>query len=236
VQLAAKVKNWLIRRKLGDASRAVLADHLTYLSPEKLQRIEAALARIDRDRIAGDILEFGVALGGSGILLAGHARNGRNFHGFDVFDMIPPPTSDKDDDKSRERYEAIKSGRSQGIHGDEYYGYRDNLFETVKDSFARHGRPVDGVSVQLHKGLFEETWPKIEIGPVAFAHVDCDWYEPVRYCLHVVADRLSIGGAMVIDDYHDYGGAHAAVDEFLLARPGFAFDDGANAILRRLAA
>ncbi|HVW74328.1 MAG TPA: TylF/MycF/NovP-related O-methyltransferase [Rhizomicrobium sp.] len=227
------IKRWLGTRMLREDTRAVLKERLTYLSPKKLHRLEDALAEIERDGIAGDILEFGVALGGSAIILAGHAQNGRSFHGFDVFAMIPPPTSDKDDDKSRERYDVIRSGRSTGIDGDEYYGYRDSLFEDVKASFARHKRPINGHNIHLHKGLFEETWPKASIDRIAFAHIDCDWYDPVRYCLEAVAVKLSPGGLLLIDDYNDYGGARTAVDEFIAGRPGFTFEAGPNPILRK---
>ena len=39
--------------------------------------------------------------------------------------------------------------------------------------------------MSLHKGLFEDTWPMVatKIHQIALAHVDCDWYDPVKYCL-----------------------------------------------------
>ena len=212
-------------------SRAVLSEGLTYLAPAKLRRIERGLASVQT--VAGDFAEFGVALGGSAILIASQAR-GRRFHGFDVFGMIPEPTSEKDDHKSRKRYETIKSGKSQGIDGKLYYGYRSDLFSEVKDSFKRHGLPVGRNGVQLHKGLFEEMWPKAKVGKLAFVHIDCDWHDPVAYCLRVVESVMPTGGAIVIDDYHDYGGCRTAVDEFLAAHPEFAFEDGPNPILRKL--
>jgi O-methyltransferase len=77
--------------------------------------------------VSGDVLEFGVALGGSAIVLAGIAGLAhRRFYGFDVFEMIPAPTSEKDDEKSKQRYNLIASGKSEGIGGDLYYGYRNN--------------------------------------------------------------------------------------------------------------
>ena len=235
MRLLSELSRRLRLRGLSRAARAVLSDRLTYLAPAKMRRLEEELVRLDRQGIPGDLLEFGVALGGSAIVIAGHAGRGRRFHGFDVFEMIPPPTSEKDDERSKARYETIASGRSKGIAGDEYYGYRPNLFEEVKASFARHGRPVNGGTVQLHKGLFEETWPTIEIGAVAFAHVDCDWYDPVRFCLAALADRMSPGGAILIDDYHDYGGCREAVNEFLAGRTDFAMEAGPNPILRKRA-
>ena len=63
-------------------SRQVVQDRLTYLPVKKLQRLERAIR--DTRAIPGDLLEFGVALGGSGIILAQDTQPGRRFHGFDV--------------------------------------------------------------------------------------------------------------------------------------------------------
>jgi O-methyltransferase len=92
---------------------------------------------------------------------------------------------------------------------------------------------VDGRRVRLVKGLFEETWPQHPVERVALAHLDCDWYDPVRFCLNAVADRVAPGGVIVLDDYNDYGGCRTATDEFLAQRPDYRRDDGENLILRR---
>jgi O-methyltransferase len=231
-----RIMAWVRNRELRSDTRAVLKDRLTYLSFAKLRRLEKSLAVIERDKVPGDILEFGVALGGSAIIIAAHARHHRRFHGFDVFAMIPPPTSDMDDDKSRQRYEVIRGGRSPGIGGDEYYGYRDNLYEEVQASFARHGLTVDGNKIQLHKGLFQDTWPNVTMDCVAFAHIDCDWYDSVRYCLESIGDKISPGGIILLDDYNDYGGARKAVDGFIAMRSDFLVEAGPNPILRKAVA
>lgn len=228
----ARVKTKLMELRLQQTSRRVRQEGLTYLSPHKLWRLERTIGRIVRAGVPGDILEFGVALGGSAIVLSAYAGESRAFHGFDVFSMIPPPTSEKDDAGSLERYETIRSGNSKGITGgDDYYGYRDNLFEDVKESFNRYGRPVGSDNIHLHKGLFEDTLPNVSIKGVCFAHVDCDWYDPVKYCLDQLASRVSVGGAILIDDYHDYGGARAAVDEFLGGNRAYDLEPGPNPIL-----
>lgn len=234
MDIAAKVRRRIDAISLGPVARAVLADRLTYLPAEKLRRIERILHQVEVRRTPGDIVEFGVALGGSGIMLAQHARDGRRFIGLDVFAMIPPPTSEKDDAKSKARYETISSGASKGLGGDTYYGYRDHLYEEVKQSFARHGVPVDGDRIQLHKGLFEQTWPGLEVKAIAVAHLDCDWYDPVRYCLQAISQKVSPGGVVIIDDYNDYGGCRTAVDEFIAARSDYVFEDGVNPFLRKI--
>ena len=69
---------------------------------------------------------------------------------------------------------------------------------------------------------------------MAFVHIDCDWYDPVKYCLHAIAHVLSPGGLVVIDDYHAYEGCRTAVDEFIASRSDFRFEPGPNPILRKL--
>ncbi len=147
--------------------------------------------------------------------------------------MIPPPTSNKDDTRSKQRYETIASGGSSGIDGDDYYGYRQDLYGDVCRSLARHGLAVNGTTIRLHKGLFEDTIPVTPLGVVSLAHIDCDWYDPVVYCLAAIADRISPGGVIVIDDYHDYAGCRTAIDEFVASRPDFRFESGENVLLRR---
>jgi asparagine synthase (glutamine-hydrolysing) len=209
----------------------VTRDKLTYLTPAKLVRLESAIRRTRH--LNGDIVEFGVALGGSAIILAKTSR--KRFVGLDVFAMIPPPISDKDDQHSRERFDVIKSGQSQGIGGDDYYGYRTDLYSDVVEAFHRHGLAVDGERIVLAKGLFEETWPRLSVGAIALAHIDCDWYDPVRFCLDSIADRMSANGIVVIDDYYDYGGCKTAVDEFLASRSDFAIELGPNPFLVKTA-
>lgn len=218
---------------LSADAKAVRRERLTYLSARKLRRLEKALAQvIDRD-VPGDIIEFGVALGGSAILLAKHASPHRRFYGLDVFSMIPEPTSENDDAVSKERYRVIAAGKSAGIGGDLYYGYRSDLYDHVAAQLARHGTPVDAREVNLVRGLFAETLPTLGISRIAFAHIDCDWYDPVRFCLTAASEKLSRNGLIVIDDYHDYKGCRQAVDEFLAANPRYAMIPGVNPILRR---
>lgn len=231
MRLLRKIRQRITQHKLQPLTRQVATDRLTYLPAGKLLRIEEALARTGA--VDGDVLEFGVALGGSAIILANHLPTSKRFIGFDVFGMIPPPTSDKDDEFSRNRYEVIKSGGSKGIGDDQYYGYRDNLFEQVQSSFGKYGMAVDGDRISLHKGLFEDTWRPEFVEAISLVHIDCDWYDPVVFCLDACADKMSPQGIIVIDDYNDYGGCRTAVNEFLASRSDFAFEEGPNPFLRK---
>jgi asparagine synthase (glutamine-hydrolysing) len=214
--LRTRLARHRLDRSLSPVARSVRERRLTYLRPERLRALERCAARVNRGLVAGDFLEAGLALGGSAVVLASHMGHGRRFHGYDVFGMIPPP-SERDPAEVHERYATIVSGESQGIRGDTYYGYRDDLYEHVTRTFAAFGMPV-GDRIRLYKGLFEDTLhPR---GPVALAHIDSDWFDPVDLCLRRIAPHLSQGGVMVLDDYDDYGGCRDAADAFLAEHGG----------------
>jgi asparagine synthase (glutamine-hydrolysing) len=216
-------------------AREVRRRKLTYLTPAKLRVLEESVQAVRRDGVPGDFLEFGVALGGSAILIASHLDRDRAFHGYDVFGMIPAPGAE-DDERSWDRYKVIESGRSAGIGGDTYYGYVGDLYERVRASFAAFDLPVDGSRIALHRGLFEETLDLEDRRPVAFAHIDCDWHDPVAYCLAALRRRLALGGVIVLDDYNDYGGCRKAVDAFVASCADIRFLARApNAVLTRAA-
>jgi hypothetical protein len=186
--------------------------HLTYLSKKKLEKLAETCRKIQDFRVHGVYVEAGCALGGSSILIASIKESMRRLQVYDVFDIIPPP-SENDTEEVHHRYRVIKSGQSEGIGGDRYYGYQNDLYNTVKANLEGFGIDLDRQNVALIKGLVQETlWVK---EPIAFAHIDVDWYEPVKTCLERIFPLLSVGGVMVLDDYHSWGGCKRAVDEYL---------------------
>jgi asparagine synthase (glutamine-hydrolysing) len=156
-------------------------------------------------------MEFGVALGGTAILLSSELEE-RRFHGFDVFGMIPPP-SEKDESDSHARFKAIREGKSRGLGEDKYYGYMDDLYQKVIRNFENFGLHVDQNKINLHKSLFEESVHFKSDDVAALAHIDCDWYEPVRFCMESVSSIMPSGGIIIIDDYNDYLGCKNAVKD-----------------------
>ena len=194
----------------------VREQNLTFLGVPQLNELYEAVQELRRANRPGIIIEAGCALGGSALVLAQAKEPDRPLYVHDVFGMIPPP-SDKDGLDIHHRYAKIKSGKAQGFNGNLYYGYEDNLEEKVRQTFATFQLPVDGKSIILVKGLFQETLTSNE--PVALAHIDGDWYESVRTCLEKIGPRLSSGGVMIIDDYYCWSGAKKAVNEFLASHP-----------------
>lgn len=188
------------------------ARRLTYLSRQRLSSIAEAIREVEENCIPGEILEAGCALGGSSILIAKLKNSARKFIVYDTFEMIPSP-SENDTKEVHDRYRMIIDGKSEGIGSDLYYGYEDNLIEKIIGNFHLFSVGLTEQNVYLMKGLLQETM-HID-SRVAFAHIDVDWYDPVKTCLERVSPNLSIGGVIIVDDYFDWGGCRKAVDEFL---------------------
>lgn len=201
--------------------RAVRAQHLTYLSNQALIDLVETVRQLEQQQRCGLIVEAGVALGGSTIVLAHTKAPARQLYAYDVFAMIPPPSADDGPD-AHARYAEISNGRASGIHGDKYYGYEDALLKKVLHNFAQFGIDPEKAHVRFCPGLFEDTL-RID-QPVVLAHIDCDWYDSVMLCLERITPYLIPGGVLIIDDYADWSGCKRAVDEYFVGRSaGFEF-------------
>ncbi|HVJ42376.1 MAG TPA: TylF/MycF/NovP-related O-methyltransferase [Dongiaceae bacterium] len=202
---------------------------LTYLSERKLASLSAVCRDMEARQLNGSFIEAGCALGGSAILLASLKSVPRVLDVYDVFGLIPAPT-EGDTPDVHARYKTIVEGKSQGIGGDRYYGYEEDLLEKVKGNFADFGIDIAARNVHLIKGLLQETM-RID-GDVALAHIDVDWYDPVKTSLERIFPRLVVGGSIIFDDYYDWGGCRKAVDEYLRTIVGKAETDGAAGSLK----
>jgi asparagine synthase (glutamine-hydrolysing) len=184
---------------------------LSYIGHEGLLDLHTTVIDIEERAVPGILVECGCALGGSSLVLAFAKAKTRPLFLYDVFGMIPEP-SDKDGIKAQDRYSVIRSGESEGLNGSEYYGYEKDLIGRVRASFEEFNCSPEENSVIFVKGLYEDS---LKINqPVAMAHIDCDWYDSVKFCLDAIVPHLVVGGILVIDDYHYYEGCKKAVDEY----------------------
>src|SRR4051812_27336048 len=200
-------------------------EHLTYLKPDNLRELAARVLDVEKQGLPGLVIEAGAARGGSAIVMAAAKAPERPMKVYDVFGMIPAPGEQDGEDVHR-RYEQIAGGKAKGVGGATYYGYQNDLYQTVTDSFARLGVPVEDHNVELIQGLFEDTIDLDE--PVAFAHLDGDWYESTMTCLTRIAPLLVPGGRIVLDDYYAWSGCRTAVDEYFNGRDGFRLEHGSR--------
>lgn len=207
-------ENKLLERLNPDEKNLITdikSKNLTYLTNSKLGSIVFTINNIENQNLAGLFVEAGCALGGSSILISKLKSKSRLFNVYDVFEMIPPP-SDEDTSDVHERYQEIKDGKSEGIGGELYYGYEKDLFNKVISNLRDFQIQPEHENVHLIKGLVQDTMNITE--PVAFGHIDVDWYDPVKTCLEQLCPNLIVGGSIILDDYYDWGGCKKATDEY----------------------
>ena len=192
---------------------------LTYCGrPGKLEVVHEAVKLVERHRVPGIMLEAGVAMGGSAIVIAKTKSPERELWLFDVFEMLPPP-SGNDDPKSHEVYRNFVAGNVSGAVDRNYVSHATDLLTFTRENMARTGVDPDALHVRFVKGLYEDTLHVEE--PVAFAHIDCDWYDSVKLCIDRLAPVMSVGGVMLFDDYNSFSGCRRAVDEWLARDPRY---------------
>jgi len=190
--------------------KKILDKKLSYLSKGALHSIQQVIKKLESDKIEGKFVEMGCALGGSSIQIGKTKSRDRVFEVYDVFGMIPEP-SKKDSEDIHERYDVIVNGESSGIDGNKYYGYEEDLLSKVKSNLTQFGLLQDD-NIFFVKGLYQDT---LDIdSAIAFAHIDCDWYDSVMTCLTRIEPYLSVGGVMIIDDYYSWSGCKDAVDDY----------------------
>ena len=207
--LSPKIFSIILRIKIN---------HLTFLGIKPLIELAYFCHYNELKKIPGIIIETGAALGGSSIVITASKNQSRPFYVYDIFERIPPP-GEMDGEDAHQRFQTILSGEAKGFGKKPYYGYMGNLVPRVIEQFNHFGYSVNINNVYLKKGLIEDTLNVNQ--PVSLAHIDCDWYSPVKTSLERIAPFISMGGRFIVDDYDHWSGARKAVDEFLSSQTDF---------------
>jgi O-methyltransferase len=192
--------------RLALASWQVKREKKTYLSHQHLFSLAQNYFTV-RARCGPSLslAEFGVGRGGSATILAWLVhRYGGTLTLYDVFGRIPEP-SEKDGDRAHARYRIITEQEA-----DTYYGNVPTLLDDIRRDLSN---VCDLTKVRFVQGRYEETLPHEHAGPYHMAHIDCDWYESVRAVLAFLEPRLCPGAMLQIDDYSNWQGSRASVDE-----------------------
>jgi hypothetical protein len=162
--------------------------------------------------VPGAFVECGTWRGGSSFLMAELAKRrgetSRKTWMFDSFEGLPPP-------------QEIDGPGAKGYAEDtENPLYRDNCRAELEEVRAT-ARQLDlEGQTEIVPGWFDQTLHEARerIGPIALLRIDCDWYEPVLFCLEALYDQVSPGGVLIVDDYYQWDGCTIATHEFLARR------------------
>jgi hypothetical protein len=100
--------------------------------------------------------------------------------------------------------------------------------------------------VQLRKGFFETTLPRLDRHEYAVVYVDCDLEHPTRFCCEFFWDKLQPGGFLLVHDYWfpddkesigstNFRGVKRAVDGFFRASTDrcLVFPETSHAVFRK---
>jgi len=155
--------------------------------------------------LPGNILEFGVYKGSSFVRLLSYRtllenEFSRKIIGFDAFGKFPEDLALQSDKNFVNRFE-IAGGL--GIS---------------KDGLERHLETKGFRNYELICGDIFNTLPEFLIRnpslKISLLHIDVDVYEPTKFILFNLWDKIVDGGILMLDDYGMVEGETKAVDEF----------------------
>ena len=177
----------------------------TMLSPARLQTLYEHAVRVCRAGTEGHFVECGVAGGGSSALLAAvlkaEGQIDTRLFCCDSFSGMPAPSAH--DTHAGTNADAAGWGAGTCAAPE----------SSVQDICARVGAAD---RIEIVKGYFCDTLPlwKQRMTPIAFLHMDGDWYESTRDILLNLYDALSPGAYVQVDDYGYWDGCSKAIHEF----------------------
>lgn len=161
--------------------------------PEKYKEFTHRLGQVRH--IEGDILEFGVHLGGTTCLIANYINQHnipKHIFSFDSFCGFNP-----------EEFEtSYAKGAVTDLAQKDAFQSSDNNLLYVQMKLEAFG--FDQL-VTLYPGFFQETLDSfLSAKPnrqFSFALIDCDLDTSVQYCAEKIFDQMITGGIMLFDDY-----------------------------------
>lgn len=158
---------------------------LAMISRNRMQNMHRMLRIMDRDGISGDVVDAGIAAGGSTVFFAkitAGRPTPRQVWGYDAFELF--------DDPSAYPFAQVK-----------------------RDVYETHG--CDPQRVHLVQGWFQDSLAAHPDRPIALYHVDASSYEGCVSCYRELYDRVQPRGFVVVDNYGADEGCRRATDEFL---------------------
>lgn len=196
----------------------------TMIGRKRLDNVRSLTESVLGNGVPGDLMETGVWRGGACILMRGvldaYGITDRKVWLADSFEGLPPP-----DEKS---FPADK--------GDLFHTFPDLAvsLEQVQENFRKYGL-LDEQVIFL-KGWFKDTLPTAPVDRLALLRLDGDMYESTMLALENLYPKLSIGGYVIVDDYHVVPACKQAIDDYSNAchfKPQIEEIDGVGVFWRR---
>jgi len=166
----------------------------------RLDNLQSCVENVLREGIPGDLIETGVWRGGAAILmtavLAAWNDTDRKVWVADSFQGVPKPDVEK-----------YQADAGQDLWKIEYLSVG---IDDVRRNFGNYGLLDD--RVVFLEGWFKDTLPLAPIHQLAVMRLDGDLYESTMDALSALYPKLSIGGYVIIDDFHLPASVNAVED------------------------
>ncbi len=163
---------------------------MSMIGRPRMDNLEACVRDVVANGVPGDLIETGVWRGGSTIFMRGLLEalgdSHRRVYVADSFQGLPAPDPD--------RYPGDR-GMELHLHADLAVGV-----DRVRDHFRRFGLLDD--RVVFVEGWFRDTLPALAGHQWSVIRLDGDMYESTMDGLTNLYDGLSVGGWVIVDDYH----------------------------------
>ena len=162
----------------------------TMIGEKRLSHLRVCVEEILAKNVPGDLIETGVWRGGACILmraiLKAYGITDRSIYVADSFQGLPKPTHAVDKQDS----------------GNDFYKDQQLAvsLEQVQANFRAYGLLDD--QVRFVKGWFRDTLPLLTVPSFAVIRLDGDLYESTMDGLVNLYPKLSVGGFLIVDDYH----------------------------------
>ncbi|MBN4061456.1 TylF/MycF family methyltransferase [bacterium AH-315-G11] len=176
------------------------------IGSKRMENVRLLTESVLGNQIEGDVIETGVWRGGACIMmravLKAYNVRDRKVWLADSFEGLPAPNTDKyPDDEGEVFHEYDELAVTQ---------------EMVEENFRKYDLLDE--QVKFLKGWFKDTLPSAPIEKLALIRLDGDLYESTIQPLEVLYDKLSIGGYVIVDDYHVVKGCKKAIHDFFNER------------------
>ncbi|MFI6762305.1 TylF/MycF family methyltransferase [Micromonospora sp. NPDC050417] len=176
----------------------------TMVGLRRLDNLEQCVTDVLERGVPGDLIETGVWRGGACIFMRGvlkaYGDQHRTVWVADSFRGLPKPDpkriEDVEDALWAEPFLAVP-------------------LERVQANFRRYDLLDE--QVRFLPGWFEDTLPTAPVEQVAVMRLDGDLYDSTMVALNSLYPKLSVGGYVIVDDYHAVRGCRQAVDDFRAA-------------------
>jgi O-methyltransferase len=148
--------------------------------------------------ISGDVVEFGCFKGNTAALLSAITR--KRVWVYDSFEGLP----------NRSPFDVAN-----------HASYQTGQLATTVMELQRTFNSLEVPLPTIVRGWFQDIKAHQLPETIAFAHLDCDFYESISTSLSLVYPRLSVGAICFVDDYNHptLRGVRTAVNAFLANKP-----------------